>query len=84
MSPNRIAVYLTALAALAAALAPVLADLDTASTAGIIAGLAALAGVVVTWLRGWQRYEDRLEFTRDEELAEPLDPEATDVPRDEA
>lgn len=84
MTPNRIAIYFTALAALATALAPVLADLDTTSTAGLIAGLAALAGVVGVWLRGWQRYEDRLESTPDEELAEPIDPEPTDVPRAEA
>lgn len=57
MQPNRIAVYLTALAALLAALAPVVADLDWTSTAGVIAGLLAIAKIVDTWLKGWQQYE---------------------------
>ena len=57
--PNRIAVYLTSAAALAAALAPVVADLDIESVAGIAAGLAAISAVVYKWLDGWQKYEAR-------------------------
>lgn len=57
LAPNRIAVYLTALAALAGAIAPVLGDMDWTSTAGIIAALLALVTVVSKWLDGWQAYE---------------------------
>lgn len=59
MTPNRIAVYLTALAALAAGLAPAIADLDWTSTAGVIAGLVAILSVVQKWLSGWQQHEAR-------------------------
>ena len=59
MAPNRIAVYFTAAAALAAALVPVIANLDITSTVGIVGGVAALAGVVSVWLNGWQKYEER-------------------------
>lgn len=57
--PNRIAVYLTALAALAGGLAPVVGNLDLTSTIGIAAGLATIATVVHKWLEGWQHYESR-------------------------
>lgn len=57
LSPNRVAVYLTALAALAGGLAPVVADLDIQSTAGIVAAIAAITAVVNKWLSGWQKYE---------------------------
>lgn len=57
--PNRIAVYLTALAALAGGLAPVVANLDLTSTIGISAGLVAITAVVYKWLEGWQHYESR-------------------------
>ncbi len=56
-APNRVAVYLTSIAALCAGLAPAVADLDLTSTAGVIAGLLALLGVVRKWLDGWQAYE---------------------------
>ena len=55
--PNRLALYLTAAAALLAALVPVVADLDWESTAGVIAGITALTGVVSVWLRGWSQWE---------------------------
>lgn len=57
LSPNRVAVYLTALAAFAGALAPVIVDMDWTSTVGVVAGLATLLGVVRKWLDGWQTYE---------------------------
>jgi hypothetical protein len=60
MAPNRIAVYLTALAALAGGLAPVVADLDLSSTVGIVAGLASITAAVNKWLSGWQAYESRM------------------------
>lgn len=59
MLPNRIALYLTSIAALLVALAPVVADLDWTSTAGLIGGLGAIALVVNKWLEGWQKYEER-------------------------
>lgn len=59
MLPNRIAVYFTALAALAAGLAPVVANLDLTSTVGVIGGVGALALVVSVWLNGWAKYEER-------------------------
>ncbi len=61
-APNRIAVYLTSLAALLAALAPVVADLDLTSTIGVIGGLAAILGIVRKWLDGWQLYEARKDW----------------------
>lgn len=57
IAPNRVAVYLTAGAALAGGLAPAVADLDVTSTGGIIAGLAVILGVVNRWLTGWQTHE---------------------------
>lgn len=56
-APNRIAVYLTALASLAAALAPAVANLDLTSTGGVALGLLGLVAVVNRWLDGWQAYE---------------------------
>lgn len=60
--PNRIAIYLTTGAALAAALAPVVANLDWTSTAGVIAGISAITAVVYKWLGGWQAHEEREAF----------------------
>jgi len=59
MLPNRIALYFTALAALCAAVVPVLADFDTSSTIGVVGGVGALAGVVGVWLYNWGKYEER-------------------------
>lgn len=59
MKPNRIAVYLTALSGLSAAVAVPVANLDTSSTVGVLGGLVAILGVAVKWLDGWQKYEDR-------------------------
>jgi cyanate permease len=56
---NRIVALLTALAALAAGLAPVVADLDWESTVGIVGGLSAVTAVVYKWLDGWQKWEGR-------------------------
>lgn len=59
MLPNRIAVYFTAAAALAAGLAPVVANLDISSTVGVIGGVGALSAVVSVWLHNWGKYEER-------------------------
>jgi len=63
MLPNRIAVYFTAAAALAAAVVPVLADFDTQSTVGIVGGVGALSAVVGVWLYNWGKYEERESLT---------------------
>lgn len=56
-SPSRIAVYLAALAALAGGLAPVVANLDWSSTAGVLTAVVAIAGVVAKWLDGRAKWE---------------------------
>lgn len=60
MTPNRVAVYLTVVAAVAGGVAPVVANMDLSSTAGIITAVLAIAAVVRKWLDGWQKYEARL------------------------
>lgn len=59
MLPNRIAVYLTGIAGLLTALAPVVANLDLTSTFGLVGGFAGIALVVKQWLSGWAKYEER-------------------------
>ena len=59
LAPNRVAVYLTVLAGLAGAIAPAVANLDTTSLVGVVAGLATILGAVVKWLEGWQKHEAR-------------------------
>lgn len=56
-APNRLAVYLTIVAGLLTAIAPLVADLDTTSTATLLGGLAAIVIAVVKWLSGWQATE---------------------------
>jgi hypothetical protein len=58
-SPNRVAAYLTALAALAGALAPIVADLDLTSTIGVLGGVTAVVAVFREWLKGWREHEWR-------------------------
>lgn len=60
-APNRIAVYITAAAGLATAVAPVVASLDLTSTIGIVSGFAGLVGVVNKWLTGWQQTEKHVQ-----------------------
>lgn len=59
LKPNRVAVYLTCLAGLCTAAAPSVANLDTTSTASLIAGFAGIVVTAVKWLHGWQAHEDR-------------------------
>jgi hypothetical protein len=61
-APNRIAVYLASAAALLGGLAPAVADLDTASTVGVLGGVIAVVGVVRKWLEGWQSFEERVDL----------------------
>jgi hypothetical protein len=57
MKPNRVVAIATALLSLAAAVAVPLANLDWSSTAGVIAGVGAVAAVALKWLDGWQAHE---------------------------
>lgn len=59
MLPNRIAVYMTSVAGLLTALAPVIANLDLTSTFGLVGGFVGAALVVKQWLDGWAKYEER-------------------------
>jgi uncharacterized membrane protein YebE (DUF533 family) len=72
ITPGRIATGLTALAALCGGLAPVVADLDWESTAGIIGGISAITAIVYKWLDGWQKYEARQPV--DPEMLQPAQP----------
>ena len=84
--PNRLAVYLTGAIALLAGLLPLVGNLDWESTAGVIAGLTAIALVVREWLVNWGKWErgegagllpGEIEDDFDEEAAEapPAEPE---------
>ena len=59
-APNRIAVYLTALAGLLTAVAPAVANLNTTSTVGLATGFAGIVVIAFKWLTGWQAHEARL------------------------
>lgn len=61
MTPNRIATVIAVIAGVATALAPVVANMDWESTAGIIAGGVAAVTAILTWLVGWQKHEARVE-----------------------
>lgn len=60
LTPNRVVALLTALTGLAAAVAVPLANLDWSSTAGVIAGVGAIAAAAVKWLDGWQKHEQNV------------------------
>lgn len=55
--PNRIATGLLVVCGLAAAVLPVAGNMDWTSTAGVVAGVGAIAAALVTWLKGWQQNE---------------------------
>jgi hypothetical protein len=59
MTPNRVVAVAASLVTLALAALPVLADMDWTSTAGILAGITAVLGIVLKWLTGWQQHEAR-------------------------
>lgn len=77
MLPNRIAIYLTAAGDLVAALAPFIFDFGgSEKVAAYVASILGVNAVVVTWLNGWQRYEERtaLEPLVQEQLDSTLAP----------
>jgi hypothetical protein len=55
--PNRTAVYATGIIALLLGLLPLIGNLDWTSTAGIVAALTAILGVVYKWLDNWGKWE---------------------------
>lgn len=57
MPTNRVVALTTALLTLVLAALPVLADMDWTSTAGIVAGIIAVLGIVNRWLAGWSNWE---------------------------
>lgn len=59
MAPNRVATVIAVIAGIATAVAPVVANMDWSSTAGVIAGGVAVVAAIVKWLDGWQKFEAR-------------------------
>lgn len=55
--PNRLATMLLMVFGVAAAVLPVVANMDWTSTAGVIAGLGAISAALLTWLKGWKDNE---------------------------
>jgi hypothetical protein len=58
---GRIVALATLIVGFIGAAAPVVGNLDVSSTAGIVAGIAALTAIAVKYLEGWQRYEGRVD-----------------------
>lgn len=82
---NRLAAIFAVIAGVLGALAPIIADIDTESAAGLIAGLLAIVVTVDRFLRGSQAHEARMdagawELGLDQEPLAVEDPEADDVP----
>jgi hypothetical protein len=87
MLPNRVALYLTAFGDLLAGLAPIVFGLDINGAEEFVPYVSAIGaanGVVITWLLGWQKYEQREEenLAIDALVENPaqLPPDAIDTP----
>ena len=68
-APNRIAIYATIALSLVVAVLPVIAEINWQTTASALAGLTAVAAVVLKFLTGWQnmekaQYQDQLDQRR--------------------
>lgn len=70
MLPNRAALILGSVAALLGGAAPLVADMDWESTAGVIAGVIALATYVNNFVTGWQKHEEREFFAENAQVAD--------------
>lgn len=79
MPLNRVVAIATAILALILALVPVVGNFDWTSTAGVLAGIGAIAAIVVKWLDGWQKHEAR-SVTDEEELLHVPAPETAATP----
>lgn len=86
---NRVAAIFAVIAGVLGALAPIIADIDTSSAAGLIAGLLVIVATVDRFLKGSQAHEHQQALAnashRDELdgaafIASIEDPEADDVP----
>lgn len=74
MLPNRIAIWLTAAGDLVAAVAPFIFDFGgSEKIAAYVASILGVNLVVVQWLNGWAKYEERvaLEPLVEEQLTQP-------------
>lgn len=78
-APNRIAVYLLIITGVAGAIVPVLESFDTQSIIGWVAGIGAIAGAILKWLDGWQKFEDRQQVVADAYEQKDLHQEANEV-----
>lgn len=75
MYTNRVVAVAAALISLALGVLPVVANFDWTSTAGVIAGIIAVLGIVQKWLEGWQAHEARQPITS----AAPAHPDQGDA-----
>jgi putative exporter of polyketide antibiotics len=73
MPANRIVALTSAVIVLLLGLLPVVADADWTTTAGVIAAIVGLLGVVLKWLDGWQKWEERQDLAP----AQPVADQAT-------
>ena len=69
MPTNRVVALAGAIVTLILALLPVIADFDWRSTAGIVAGIIAVLGIVQKFLEGWSRWA-----TAELEQTTPVEP----------
>lgn len=81
MKPNRVVAIAGAVISLALAVLPVVLNFDWTSTAGCIAGIIAILGIVQSWLKGWQEHEARLYEADPLTYVERNDPSLLPVPR---
>jgi protein-S-isoprenylcysteine O-methyltransferase Ste14 len=71
---NRVVALATAILTLTLAIVPVVGNFDWTSTAGVLAGIGAVAAVALKWLGGWQAHEAREAFI-EPLVTQPPDPE---------
>lgn len=71
---NRIVAIASSVLLLVMALMPVIANFDWRSTAGIMAGIPAVAAIAYKWLHGWQLWEaPQAAIAAKEYAADPTD-----------
>lgn len=79
--PNRVVLVILFVCGVAAAALPAAANLDWTSTAGVLGGLAAIATAIVTFVRGWQQWEQtQTMFAENERIRAAAMPHVHDVP----
>jgi uncharacterized membrane protein YdbT with pleckstrin-like domain len=65
---------------LALAILPVVGNFDWTSTAGVLAGIVAVLGIVNQRLRGWQMHEANLFYASQDVEQDPPEPPPLNVP----